>query len=116
MSASAPAVEASLPAVPPSLLPSVLAKPNENVDMDDIVGTSIGDACILPNWMAASQAEDSVGVAANSPYKADTSVRLALLQAGDMDDGIQGQVSSVMTSIMWIRFCDYIYHMNSFLI
>ena len=52
MSASAPAVDASLPEVPPSLLPSVLAKPNENVDMDDIVGVSIGDVCILHNSAA----------------------------------------------------------------
>jgi hypothetical protein len=96
-SASAPAVEASLPAVPPSLPPSVLAQPNENVDMDVIVGASIGDACILPKLMAASQTEDSDGVAAKSQYQADTTVRLALLQAGAIDDGIQSQVSSVMT-------------------
>ena len=98
MSASAPAVDASLPAVPPSLPPSALAQPNEYVDMDDIVGASTGDASILPNWMAASQAEDSVGVTDNLPYQADTSVRLALLQAGDKDDGIQSQVISVMTN------------------
>jgi hypothetical protein len=100
-STSAP-VHASLPAVLPSLSPSGPAQPNGYVDMDEIVGTNIGDACILRNWMAASQAE-AVGVAARSPNQADTSVRLALLQAGDMEDGIQSKVSLVMTSIMWIR-------------
>jgi hypothetical protein len=74
------------------LVPKVLADV-----MDVKVGAAISDVC---NLRAApgklSQAEDAVGLVAKSPYQADTSVRLALLQAG-ASDGIQSQVSSVMT-------------------
>jgi len=74
------------------LVPTVLADA-----MDVKVGAAISDVC---NLKAApgklSQAEDAVGLAAKSPYQADTSVRLALLQVG-ASDGNQSQVSSVMT-------------------
>ena len=97
VSASAPAVEASLHAVAESL-PLVLAQPSANDDMDVIVGVPIDAACNLTAAFQAegSVAEDAVGLAAKSPYQADTSVRLALLQAG-ASDGNQSQVSSVMT-------------------
>ena len=74
------------------LVPTVLADA-----MDVKVGAAISDVC---NLKAApgklSQAEDAVGLAEKSPYQADTSVRLALLQVG-ASDGNQSQVSSVMT-------------------
>ena len=136
VSASAPAVEASLHTVAASL-PLFLAQPSENDDMDVIFGVPIdaacnltaafqaegsvgvGAKCLVPTVLAdamdvrvgaaisdvcnlkaapgkLSQAEDAVGLAAKSPYQADTSVRLALLQAG-ASDGNQSQVSSVMT-------------------
>jgi len=74
------------------LVPTVLADA-----LDVKVGAAISDVC---NLKAApgklSQAEDAVGLAAKSPYQADTSVNLALLQVG-ASDGNQSQVSSVMT-------------------
>jgi len=85
-----------------------------------MVGDS-DDACNLTTGKL-SQSKNAVAVVAKLPYEGNTTVGLALLQAG-ATDGIQTQVSTVIVYVIYYmnsfysnRLCYFIYYMNSFFV